>query len=100
MHASHVAATHRKGKKSSGSPKLQPAQVTDSGKKRKKGGVKAAGPVGWVPVIAGSETDCWVLGRRGEVYGDIRSSAIVSGSLFARAIPSATLDVGMCPFTS
>ena len=39
--------------------------------------------------------DCWVRG--GEVGGDMRSydTAIVSGSLFARAISSSNLDIGI-----
>ena len=42
--------------------------------------------------------DCWVRG--GEVGGDMRSydTAIVSGSLFARAISSSNLDIGILFF--
>lgn len=91
MHAGHVAATHRKGKKGSSSPKI-PAARSEKSRPIKE---KAQGPLAWVPVS--SAASCWVLGRRGEVCEDIRSHdmAIVSGSLFGRAVPATSLDVGM-----
>lgn len=90
MHAGHVAAT-RKGKRGSSSPKPPAAE---SGKSRSSKG-KAQGALGWVPVPTRAGASCWVLGQRGEC-GDIRShdTAIVSGSLFGRAIPATSLDVG------
>lgn len=94
MHASHVAATHRKGKRGSSSPKTPAAE---SGKSRPSKG-KTQGVLGWIPVAARAGASCWVLGQRGEC-GDIRShdTAIVSGSLFGRAIPATSLDVGKGP---
>ena len=87
MHASHVAATYRKGRRSRGtSPRPQAAG--DTGKKQRK---KTRG---WTALCDG----CWILGGvDGEVGGDIRShdTAIVSGSLFARVISSADLDIGI-----
>ena len=93
MHAGHVAAAHRKGKRSGSSPRRAGAE---SGKKQKSSTVKRSGPLGWVPII--TDASSWVLGLKGEVCGDIRShdTAIVSGSLFAHAIPATSLDVGMC----
>lgn len=95
MHAGHVAATHRKGKRGSSSPKPPAAE---SGKSRPSKG-KGQGALGWVPVTSRAGASCWVLGQRGEVCGDIRrhDTAIVSGSLFGRAIPTTTLDVGKGP---
>ena len=94
MHASHVAATYRKGRKGSGSPR--PQRVESAGKKQRKSSGKGQGSLGWVQVTEDSDASCWVLGRKGEEYGDMRShdTAIVSGSLFARAVPSTSLDVG------
>lgn len=94
MHASHVAAAHRKGKRRSCSPRKV---SEESGKKQQRtSNPKRPGSSGWVPVS--TDGGCWVLGVKGEMCSDIRNhdTAIVSGSLFARAIPAATLDVGMC----
>ena len=89
MHASHVAATYRKTKKPSGGSSPRPSRSsTDSRKKQRK---SCGGGGGWAPM----GDDCWVRG--GEVGGDMRSydTAIVSGSLFARAISSSNLDIGI-----
>ena len=101
MHASHVAATYRKGKRLGGSPKLQTKASDPAGiiRKKRNSGAKSLGPAGWVPLSPADDShdaSCWVLGRRGEVDGDIRSydTAIVSGSLFARAVAATRLDVG------
>ena len=99
MHASHVAATYRKGKKTAGSPKVQVSDTT--ARRKRKSGAKSQGSVVWLPLSNpdddSSNTSCWVLGRRGEETGDIRShdTAIVSGSLFARAISATNLDIGI-----
>ena len=86
MHASHVAAT-RKGKKPGGGSPRSPRAGGDSDKKQRK--VK-----GWAAIGEG----CWVLGGRGvEVDGDLLtpSAVIVSGTVFARVVPSSSLDVGI-----
>ena len=93
MHASHVAAAHRRGKRSSPSPRRAGAE---SGKKQQRtSNAKRPRSLGWVPVS--TDGGCWVMGMKGEMCGDIRShdTAIVSGSLFARAVSATSLDVGM-----
>lgn len=93
MHAGHVAATYRKGKRRSGSPRAPGAESEK--KKTRSPKTKCRGSLGWVPV--GTDTACWVLGRKGEVSRDIRShdTAIAAGSLFARAVAAASLDIGI-----
>ena len=90
MHAGHVAATYRSKRKKSAGVIPRPRTAGDSGKK----GARGQGSSGWTAL----SEDSWVLG----VGGDIRShdTAIVSGSLFARAVNSANLDIGIkCMYT-
>ena len=88
MHASHVAATYRKVKKHSGGSSPRPSRAGGESSKKQR---KSRSGVGWTPLGDG----CWLRGW--EVDGDIRSydTAIVSGALFARAVSSSTLDIGI-----
>ena len=86
-------AALRKGKAGkSSSKKLS----TDPSKKRRSSG-KGQGTLAWIPA---NTNRCWVLGKRGdknpEVSGDVRTprTGIVSGTLYAHLISSATLELG------
>lgn len=86
-------AALRKGKAGkSSSKKLS----TDPSKKRGSSG-KGQGTLAWIPA---NTNRCWVLGKRGdknpEVSGDVRTprTGIVSGTLYAHLISSATLELG------
>lgn len=86
-------AALRKGKGGKGSSKKPSA---DPNKKRGSSG-KGQGTPAWIPA---NTNRCWVLGRRGdknpELSGDVRTprTGIVSGTLYAHFISSATLELG------